>query len=220
MTNENNNLTVAAPDKWMAGWDKYFDKLLEQSDEELMNLSAISHPIQCLAAPIRGKANDMKGLDLACGAGSTALFLAKLGVQMEAIDALTSAITIVTKRAKLLGLTDKLNIYQKDIDGWEIMPESYDIIIASQCLQYLFNRAIPRLTEFAAAVKPGGFLVFSGNIPPHFKLEPPMKFIYQEELDEIFKGWLYHSKGTDERLLRPNDLRGYIWLVAQKPEKE
>jgi len=217
---EEKNLTVAAPDKWMAGWDNYFKKLLEQSDEALMDLSAISHPIQCLAAPIHGKTNGMKGLDLACGDGSTTLFLAKTGVQMEAIDALASAITIVNKRAKLMGLSDKLNVYQNDIDGWEIQPESYDIIIATQCLQYLFDRAIPRLKELASAVKPGGFLVYSGNVPPHFKLDPPMKFIYQEELDEIFNGWLYYSKGTDERLLRPNDLRGYVWLVAQKPEKE
>ncbi len=162
----------------------------------------------------------MKGIDFACGQGSTTLFLAKLGVQMEAIDALVNAIIIVKKRAKLMGLSDKINAYQKDIDGWELKPESYDIIIATQCLQYLFDRAIPRLEELASAVKPGGFLVYSGNVPPHFKLDPPMKFIYQEELDEIFEGWLYHSKGTDERLLRPNDLRGYIWLVAQKQKKE
>lgn len=217
---EKKNLTVAAPEKWMAGWDNYFKKLLKQPDEVLIDLSAISHPIQCLFAPIRDKANDMIGLDLACGEGLTSLFLAKLGVKMDAIDALANAITIVKKRAKLMGLSDKLNAYQKDIDGWEIQPESYDIIIATQCLQYLFDRAIHRLTELAAAVKPGGFLVYSGNIPPHFKLDPPMKFIYQKELDKIFKGWLYYSKGTDERLLRPNDLRGYIWLVAQKPEKE
>ena len=220
MTEESNNLSVAAPEKWMAGWDNYFKKMLEQPDEALAELGLITPPVQVLAGPLHGKKEGLKGIDLACGHGSSTLFLAKNGVHMEAIDALASAIEVVNKRANLMQLKEKVNAYQKDIDGWDIKPESYDIVIATQCLQYLFDRAIPRLQELAAAVKPGGFLVYSGNVPPHFKLEPPMKFIYQKDLDEIFKGWVYHSKGTDERLMRPGDLRGYIWLVAQKPDHE
>ena len=220
MTNKNENIKVVAPDKWMAGWDNYFKKMMEQPDEALVDTSAHFHPVIILSSKINGKCDNWNALDLGSGHGQYALHLAKLGCNVDAIDALDSAVAITKRRAKILNLSDKINAMKKDIDGWEIKEESYDIILAIQCLQYLFDRAVPRLKELASAVKPGGFLVYTGNIPPHFETDPPMHFIYPEELKEIFKDWIYHNFGSDERLLRPNDLRGYVYLCVQKPEKK
>ncbi|MFW9924451.1 MAG: class I SAM-dependent methyltransferase [Candidatus Thorarchaeota archaeon] len=220
MTEKTNNLQVRAPEKWMSGWDNYYKKSLEKNEEELKDFAFISHPIQCLVAGIYGKSEGLKAIDLACGDGSSACFLAKIGCNVEAIDALESAIELTKKRAAVLGLKEKLHAEIKNIDGWDFTSESYDIIIATQCLQYLFERAIPRLQEIKEAIKPGGFIVYSGNILPHFETDPPMKFITKEELVEIFHGWTLYSIGTDERLLRPTDRRGYVWIVAQKAPKD
>ncbi|NHJ05919.1 MAG: class I SAM-dependent methyltransferase [Candidatus Heimdallarchaeota archaeon] len=220
MNNNQENLKVAAPEKWMNGWDNVFKKLLEESDEYLRELQGIYHPIQNLARSIYGKCDGFKALDLGSGDGTTTLFLAKIGCKVDSIDALASSINLINKRAEIMGFSENISTEIKDIDGWTVEPESYDIIIATQCLQYLFDRAIPRLEELAAGIKPGGFLVYSGNIEPHFKLEPPMRFILKEELMEIFDGWIFHNIGNDERLLRPNDLRGYVWCVVQKPDSD
>lgn len=214
------NLEVVAPEKWMNGWDNYYKKMLEQADEKLAEFLGISHPVQNLARHLFGKEISLQAIDLACGDGTTACFLAKIGCKVDAIDALQSAIELTQKRAEVLGFTDKVSVEKKDIDGWEIPANKYDIVIATQCMQYLFDRAIPRLKEIAEAIKPGGFIVYSGNIEPHFKIEPPMRFIIKEELLEIFKDWTLYSLGTDEILLRPGDLRGYIWIVAKKPNSE
>ena len=121
--------------------------------------------------------------------------------------ALESAIENTNKRAKTLGLEKQLKAEQKNIEDLPLEPESYDIIVAVQVLQYLFDEAVPKLKEIAAAIKPGGFVAYSGNIPPHFETDPQMKFIYEKELRAIFEGWTLLSVGRDERLLRPGDLR-------------
>ena len=210
-------LEVPAPDQWMTGWDNYHKKLLEQSLEKLKEFVFMNPAVQVVGEQIYSTAKGLNVLELACGDGRSSCFLAKLGCEVYAIDALMSAVEITEKRAKAFEVTDRVKVEQRDMDGWELEPESYDIIIATQCLQYLFDRAVPRLKEIATAIKPGGFIAYSGNILPHFETDPPMRFITEEELREIFNDWIFYSFGKDQRLLKANDLRGYIWISAQKP---
>ncbi|NHJ48613.1 MAG: class I SAM-dependent methyltransferase [Asgard group archaeon] len=220
MTEEKNWLQVPAPDQWMTGWDNYHKKLLELPDEKLAFLGFVAHPVQVVGSHVMSKATEMNILELGCGDGRYACFLAKLGCKVYAIDAGKSAVEITEKRAKACNVEDKLTIELKDMDGWDIPKNEYDAIVAVQVLQYLFDRAVPRLKEIMQAVKPGGIVCYCGNILPHFETDPPMTFIVKEELEEIFKGWTIFSFGQDQRLLRPNDLRGYQWIVAQKPNGE
>ncbi|MCG3253355.1 MAG: class I SAM-dependent methyltransferase [Candidatus Heimdallarchaeota archaeon] len=220
MDSEKNWLDVPAPDKWMTGWDNYHKKILEGSEKLLQDLSFITPPVQVVGLNIYGKAKGLQALDLGCGDGRYACFLAHLGCDVFAIDALESAIEITNKRAKILGLEKQLRAEQKNIEDLPLEPESYDIIVSVQVLQYLFDEAVSKLKEIAVAIKPGGFVAYSGNIPPHFETDPPMKFIYEKELRDIFEGWTLLSVGRDERLLRPGDLRGYVWIVAKKPTEE
>ena len=159
----------------------------------------------------------MSVLELGCGDGSVACYLAKIGCQVVAVDALVSAIAVAQRRSKLLKLEGKVEFRLDDMDGWPLEPESYDVVIALQCLQYLFDRTIPRLKEAIAAVKPGGFFVYSGNILPHMETDPPIRFVTEEELKSELDGWTFHGFGTEERILKPGDLRGYVWTVARKP---
>jgi len=216
----NSKIEVPAPDKWMTGWDNYFKKLLDGPDEALTDMIGIYHPVQMAHRVLHENSKDLTALDIACGSGENACLLAKQGYNVTAIDALPSALEVTEKRAKLMKVTDKVHAELKNMDGWDIEPESYDVIIATQCLQYLFKRAVPRLKDLANAIKPGGILVYSGNIPPHFDTDPPIKFIYPIELKEIFKDWTMINFGTDERLIRPDDLRGYVWAVAVKKKEE
>ena len=71
--------------------------------------------------------------------------------------------------------------------------------------------------ELLEAVKPGGFFLYGGNVKPHFKTEPPHRFITMTEVKQALKGWKIYSIAKEVRLVRPKDRRGYIWVVAQKP---
>lgn len=213
------NVKVSVPKKWMDGWDKIYSQMLSASDDELSRID-VGPRIQQLEHALAITESDtqsMRILELGCGDGSVACYLAKIGCNVVAIDALVSAIAVAQRRSKLLKLEDKVEFRLDDMDGWPLKPESYDVVIALQCLQYLFDRTIPRLREAIAAVKPGGFFVYSGNILPHMETDPPIRFVTEEELKAELDGWTYHGFGTEERMIKLDDLRGYVWTVARKP---
>ncbi|TFH10043.1 MAG: class I SAM-dependent methyltransferase [Candidatus Thorarchaeota archaeon] len=213
------NVTVTAPKKWMDGWDKIYSRMLSASDDDLSRLD-VGPRIQQLEhalAITESDTQNMNILELGCGDGAVACYLAKIGCQVTAVDALASAIAVAQRRSKILKLDEKVKFRLDDMDGWSIVPESFDVVIALQCLQYLFDRTIPRMREAIAGVKPGGFFVYSGNILPHNETDPPIRFVNEEELKSELEGWTLHGFGTEERILKPGDLRGYVWTVARKP---
>ena len=213
------NITVAAPEKWMNGWNNIYTQMLEMSDEELAEIEA-ARPIRQLLHALHITQTDPKGmkvLELACGDGSAACYLGKKGCIVEGVEALENAVKVAKRKIKILGLEDNVSVRLDDIDGWKIEPESYDIISVIQSLQYLFDRTIPRLREILAGIKSGGFFVYSGNILPHFETDPPIRFITEDELQTELFGWTLHCFGGDETLQKPGDLRGYVWTVARKP---
>jgi len=213
------NVRVPAPKKWMDGWDKIYSRMLSSSDDELSQID-VGPRIQQLEHALAITESDTQNthiLELGCGGGSVSCYLAKIGCQVTAVDALVSAIAVAQRRAKILKLEDKVEFRLDDMDGWPLEPESYNVVIALQCLQYLFERTIPRMRETIAAVKPGGFFVYSGNILPHMETDPPIRFVTENELKSELEGWTLHGFGTEERILKPGDLRGYVWTVARKP---
>jgi 2-polyprenyl-3-methyl-5-hydroxy-6-metoxy-1,4-benzoquinol methylase len=213
------NIDVVAPKKWMDAWDKIYSQMLSASDAEISRID-VGHRTQQLEhalAITKIDTNGLRILELGSGDGNVACYLARLGCHVIGVDALASAIAVAQRKSSILGLSDRVEFRLDDIDGWPIDIESYDVVIAIQCLQYLFDRAIPRLREAMAAVKPGGFLVYSGNILPHYETDPPIRFVTKDELRKELLGWTLHAFGTEERILNPNDLRGYVWAVARKP---
>ena len=213
------DISVVAPEKWMKGWDTLYRKMLEASDDELAHIE-VGHVPQQLARAIQVsglKPEGMEILELACGDGSVACYFGKIGCRVTGIEALSSAIGVANRRKRALSIEDSVSFESGDIRTYVLEPDKYDIIIALQCLQYLFDDAIPRLLDITAAIKPGGFLAYSGNILPHFPTDPPMHFITKEDLFRTLESWTFHSFGTDEILNKPDDLRGYVWTGARKP---
>lgn len=206
------------PDEYMEGWNNVYKKQMEGKLDELPALY-IHYALQEFSLFTYGQDhNGKKALELGTGDGRYACFLAQLGFEVDAIDLLPSSIEITEKRAKALGVYEKMNVLLADMDTFPLKEESYDVISAIQCLQYLYEQAIPKLNELIKAVKPGGFLLYSGNVKPHFKTVPPLRFITMTELKDALKGWKLYSVAKEVRLVRPKDKRGYIWVVAQKPE--
>jgi 2-polyprenyl-3-methyl-5-hydroxy-6-metoxy-1,4-benzoquinol methylase len=213
------NVSVAAPEKWMDGWDKIYKQMLDAPDEEMIKIE-VSRPVQQLVHALyvsQSDFNSLSVLELASGDGSVACYLGQMGARVKGVEALASAVGVAERRVELLGLKDKVEFSIADMDGWSMGPEQYDVVIAIQCLQYLFDRTIPRLRDALTAIKPGGFFVYSGNILPHFDTDPPLQFVTQEHLEKELEGWTLHCIGSDTCIIKPNDTRGYVWVVARKP---
>ncbi|MEO8436508.1 MAG: methyltransferase domain-containing protein [Pyrinomonadaceae bacterium] len=129
-------------------------------------------------------------LDLACGVGRHAIFLAGLGWQVTAVDSSRTGIEIMKRRAAEAGatITSRIDAHIADLERGEfpIATESYDLICD---FYYLQRNLFPQLR---AGVKRGGTFVGSihlvGNDPaeetrnPAFLLEPG-------ELRAEFRGW-------------------------------
>ena len=212
-----NKYGSSVPDKYMNGWDGVYKKQIERELSELPH-SYIHYALQEFMLFTQGQEHEGKrALDLGTGDGRYACFLAQLGFDVDAVDLLPSSIEITEKRAEALGVTKKINLHLTDMETFPLKSESYDVVSVIQCLQYLYDSANSKLIELMDAIKPGGFLLYGGNVKPHFKTEPPLRFITMTELKEYLKSWKIYSIAKEVRLVRPKDKRGYVWVVAQKP---
>ncbi len=103
------------------------------------------------------------GLDLGCGQGRNALYLARRGFSMRGLDQSAEAV------ARLSGLADEL---QLDVNGSvadlanmaeaDIEPQHYQIIVAYTLLDHLSQEAGAKLAQaMVSGLAPGGFLFAS-----------------------------------------------------------
>lgn len=150
-------------------------------------------------------------LDLACGRGRHALFLAEQGLSVTAIDSSIEALAQLRSEAARRALA--IEIRQVDLEVAPQLPvASFDVVLL---FFYLQRSLLPHLRE---AVRPGGLALLrtfssAGPFPggpanPDYVLRPG-------ELLEIFAGWeiLRHEEG-----LEPSSKGGSLaGIVARRP---
>ena len=115
-----------------------------------------------------------RALDLACGAGRNALYLAAEGYEVDAVDISPFALEQAKTKARDLGL--RINWIEADLDSFAPEDGYYDLIVVAR---YVNRLLMPRLK---AALKAGGALVFEqhfrtdlqvdGPKDPNFRLAP------------------------------------------------
>ena len=141
-----------------------------------------------------------RALDLACGPGRHALYLARLGWHVTAVDSSTVAIRLLREQAGGLDLDARV----ADLERGEfvIAPAAYDLV----CDFFFLDRRL--LAPLREGVRPGG--LFAGAIPLWQEgcLESPRdpQFLLQSgELRTLFDGWkiLFYSESCDAGRTRP-----------------
>jgi SAM-dependent methyltransferase len=93
-------------------------------------------------------------LDVACGRGSNALWLARRGLTTLAIDRDTTALDAVRAEADRLGLPLMTAALDLEADDERFPAGAFDIVVV---IRYLHRPLFPALRE---AVRPGGILVY------------------------------------------------------------
>ena len=156
--------------------------------------------------PISGHA-----LDLACGRGRHALFLAERGLSVTALDSSAEALVQLHCEATRRDLAIKTR--QVDLEVTPQLPTAcFDVVLL---FFYLQRSLLPHLRE---AVRPGGLAVlrtFSSAGPFPGGPENPDYVLRPGELLEIFAGWeiLRHEEG-----LEPSSKGGSLaGIVARRP---
>lgn len=145
-----------------------------------------------------------RALDLACGAGRNALYLAGLGWDVVAVDSAAAAIRIIRVQAAERGLAVDARVAGLETDAFTIEPGGYDLICD---FFYLQRELFPYIRE---GVKSGG--VFVAEI--HLRDQNCHRFVLEPgELRAEFAGWkvLYYS----ETVRREND-RPTAQMIARR----
>jgi tellurite methyltransferase len=137
-----------------------------------------------------------RALDLACGAGRNALYLAALGWRVVAVDSAPSGIRLLQERAAAAGLAIETHLADLETGGFSIEPATYDLICD---FLYLQRNLFPQIRE---GVRPGGVvaaeILLRDGQPHSFVLEPG-------ELRAQFHGWkiLFYSESVPAGHHRP-----------------
>ncbi|MFQ5852474.1 MAG: class I SAM-dependent methyltransferase [Candidatus Binatia bacterium] len=133
-----------------------------------------------------------RALDIATGKGRNALFLAKKGFAVEAVDISEVALEQARRLAKGRGLT--ITFRQVDLNSVELPEAAYDMILNFNFLQ---RSLIPKIKR---ALKLGGHIVFETYLIDQRIFGRPKNLAYllgHNELLEMFRDFriLYYREG-------------------------
>lgn len=152
-------------------------------------------------------------LELACGAGRNALYLAEQGWRVSAVDVSRVAIGILNKRSLASGVKIDARVIDLEADTFLIARNSYDLI----CDFYFLDRNL--FPAIRRGIRPGGLFVGSIHLhddSPGLKPMNPAYLLGDGELRRYFRGWeiLHYSEGKPED--RDHDRRSADIIVRKR----
>lgn len=150
-----------------------WDRIYSESSEEIHPAAQVLTENSFLL-PQQGTA-----LDIACGLGSNAVFLAERGLLVTAWDISSVAIDKLKAYAVQEGL--KINACQQKITANSFKECSYDVIIMSRFLDRSLSDAI------IEALKPDGLLFYQTFTREKITLKPPHNPDYLLAENELLK---------------------------------
>jgi tellurite methyltransferase len=127
-----------------------------------------------------------RALDLACGTGRHAIFLAERGWEVTAVDASDVGIELAQAEARRRGVHVDWRVSDLEQEGAEIEAESYDLIAD---FYYLQRSLFPQIR---AGVSAGGLFVAAIHLigqSPDMRPRNPAFFLQPGELRAEFRGW-------------------------------
>lgn len=189
------------------------DELRERWDQRYRELADPPPPLAALAEyayllPTTGRA-----LDLACGLGANALWLAARGLETWAWDISPVAIARLAAAAHAAGLTVRAEV--RDVAARPPAPTGFDVIVVRHFLERSLAPALQ------AALRPGGVLIYQtftkARLASAGGPQNPAFLLDDNELLKLFAG-LKARAYRDENLLGDVSLglRNEALLIAQK----
>jgi SAM-dependent methyltransferase len=140
-------------------------------------------------------------LEIACGTGTAAVWLASLGVRVTGYDISTVAISTANELATEHGVTDRCSFAAHDFDHGLPAGDSVDLVVCNMFRDAALDDAI------VERLRPGGFLAIAalsevGAQPGRFR-------VTAGELPAAFPSLEPLTAGEGD---------GVAWFVARKPD--
>ena len=130
-----------------------------------------------------------KALDLGCGQGRNALFLAQHGFEVTAVDQNELALEILQSIVEQEDLDMTVGLY--DINS-AALTQTYDLIVSTVVLMFLQADRIPAIIRnMQDQTNPGGYnLIVCAMDTEDYHCQVPFSFTFKEgELADYYKDW-------------------------------
>jgi SAM-dependent methyltransferase len=154
-----------------------------------------------------------KALDIAAGEGKNAVFLARHGFEVDAVDISPTGLAKAKRLAKQAGV--RIHPLLADLDHFLIPEERYDLIAD---FYFLSRRLIPKIRK---GLRTGGKVIFETYLIDQRDLgtrgpRDSKYFLKHNELLRLFKGFriLIYREGIFEE---HGKKRAIASLIAEKP---
>jgi SAM-dependent methyltransferase len=125
-----------------------------------------------------------RALDVATGLGRNALFLARAGYRVDAVDISPTGLAVAARRARRRGL--RIRWVEADLDTYPLPKARYDVVVNA----FFLKRRL--ITTLKASVKPGGVML----VETHLMTDEPdggppgrTNRLRPGELQRLFRGW-------------------------------
>lgn len=164
-----------------------------------------------LAERLRPRRAGAKALDVACGGGRNALFLAELGYAVDAWDVSEVGVGILrAELARRVARSAPLPVHpaRVDLDEATLPTAAYDLVLNTF---YLERRLLPAL---AAALRPGGLLVFETFVDPGGTRHPEVRPEYKLRPGELRAAYA----GLDVLEYAEDPIGGTARLLTRRPD--
>ncbi|MGD2076845.1 MAG: class I SAM-dependent methyltransferase [Chloroflexota bacterium] len=144
-------------------------------------------------------------LDLACGRGQNAIWLAEIGYQVLGVDISPVALEAARHQAALHDVAGRVIFQQVDLDRWTLPQSAFDLVIV---FRFLDRRLFGPICD---AVRPNGLLFYSTRHQGALSRHPEANQRYllrPGELAAAFSDW---------RILHDEEGAVDAELIARKP---
>jgi SAM-dependent methyltransferase len=158
------------------------------------------------------EASNQRALDIACGTGRNAVYLAEQGYEVDALEQSVEGLRITRANADKRGVAERINLIQTDVTQFEYPENQYDVVTIS------FFRTLDRLGDMKAALVPNGLLFYQH----HLRSDPPAEVgpssdQYRFRSNELLQACLdltvlYYEESSEQREGR---LSATVELVAR-----
>lgn len=165
-----------------------------------------------------------KTLDMGCGQGRNALYLALKGFDVTAVDTNPAALHNVENLAQ----RENLNIKTREYDlNTAALGERFDYIVATVVMMFLQPQRVPQvIADMQANTEAGGYnLIVSAMDTEDFPCPMPFPFKFREsELREYYQGWDLVEYKEELGAMHATDEFGnpiqfkFVTMLAKKPQ--
>lgn len=149
-----------------------------------------------------------RALDLACGRGQNAIWLAQHDYQVLAVDISPAALAAARAEAERQGLAGRVRFEEADLTAWTLPVAAFDLI----CVFRFLERGL--FPAIRSGLKPGGLLFYATRHVGVLADEPAANPAYLLERGELAREF------GDWQVLHHRETAAEAELAARKPDGE